>query len=627
MRDSVGPTRRLRRSLAPVALLVLLSLLFPVLGRAQTEQTLVPIGGGYTEETLQGFARAVIERADGAVVRILVVPSSYGDDPAIREENISLAGERTQEIEDACNAVVVEYTAFSGCAADLLILLDRNDALNPDNSDEFYDAETDGSFILGGDQGIAMQVLANSPAETAMNAAYANGVVFGGTSAGAAVESRDMINGYTDPGWPYNALERDKVIIWWFNDGDDERGLIFGSENIIFDQHFYQRGRFGRLLNIVAQSDEQYDGTSKLGVGVDYETGVRLTNDSILSEVFGASSMAIIDGESSGATFAWNGPNETLSARNLLTHIVAAHPESQLTYDATRRMPVLDGQDLPLVNPGNWPEDLLRSQGRATLVLGGDLSLDPTGPAARDFVSRMRAGRPGDLVVIAAGTPSVRDSEVLAAQYGESFRAQLGASYPITTFAYGSDAWRPDLWWRLIRAKGVIFVGGDQSLMAEPLADPSFRLIVRIASLGTPLVMTDGAMTAVMGDWYVTDPDPTDDDVQEVAIEDFRADGVTIAAGLGIIDGAAFEPLVTWDQRWGRLYNLAAARSDTIVFGISENTSLVLTRQSASVAGERSVIALDGRAGTYLTGDNGALTALNVLMDLYAPGDAVASHR
>lgn len=621
------PGRGVRRSVLPVTLVVLLAMLFPALGGAQSERTLAPIGGGYTETSLQEYARLVIEHAGGEVVLIQVVPSSYGDDPADRAENIELAGERTQQIEDSCNAIVVEYVDFTGCDAQLLLLFDRNDALNPDNSSAFYDEETDGAYILGGDQGIAMQVLASSPAETAMNTAYANGVVFGGTSAGAAVESRDMINGYTDPGWPYNALERDKVIIWWFNDGDDERGLIFGSETIIFDQHFYERGRFGRLLNIVAQSDEQYEGASRLGVGVDYGTGVALTNESILSRVFGDSSMAIIDGEGQNATFAWNGPNETLSARNLLTHIVAALPEDQSSYDVNERMPVLEGQDLTLDNPGNWPEDLLKTAGRATLILGGDLSLDLEGPAAQDFVTRLRAGRPGKLVIIAAGTPSVTESEVLAAQYANVFGSELGPSYPITTYAYGADDWDPNMWLELIRAKGVIFVGGDQSLMAEPLADVGFRTIVRIASLATPLVMTDGAMTAVMGDWYVTDPDPTEDNYQDVGIEDFRVDGVTVASGLGIIDGAAFEPLVTWDQRWGRLYNLVFTHPDTIVFGISENTSLVLTRQGPTVAGERSVIALDGRAGTYLAGDNGALTALNVLMDLYAPGDAVASNR
>ena len=606
----------------PVALLLLASMLVPALGAAQSERTLAPIGGGYTTESLEGFARLVIEHADGEMVLILVNPASYGDDPDDRADNIELAEERTQQVEDACNTVLAEYDGFTSCDAQLLILFDRNDAMTPENSALYSDAETDGTYILGGDQGIAMHVLANSPAEAAMEDAYEDGVVFGGTSAGAAVESQDMINGYTDPGWPYNALERDKVIIWWANDGDDERGLIFGAETIIFDQHFYERGRFGRLLNIVAKSDEQYTGESRLGVGVDYGTGVALTNETILSRVFGDSSIAVIDGEGEDASFAWNGPNETLSARDLLTHIIASHPAEQLTYDADRRMPVLEGEDLVLEDHGDWPQQLLRLPGRSTLLLGGDL-LELDGPVVQDFVSRLEAGREGEVIIIAAGTPSVSDSQALAAQYAGALDAELGAGYPITTYAYGSDDLHPGLWWRLVQARGVVFVGGDQSMMAEAVADDDFQMLVRLASLGAPLVMTDGAMTAVMGDWYVTDPDPTDDDYQDVGIEDFQADGVTISPGLGIIDGAAFEPLVTWDQRWGRLYNLAAANPETIVFGISENTSLALDRHGASVVGERSVIALDGRGGAYLTGDNGALTALNVLMNLYAPGDAV----
>jgi cyanophycinase len=612
-----------RRGLVPISLVLLLSTLFPALGGAQQGQTLVPIGGGYTEASLQGFARLVIEHASGEIVQILVVPSSYGDDPADREENIELAGERTQQIEDACNAVIGEYTGFSGCEAELLILFDRNDALNPENSALFNDDETDGSYILGGDQTIAMHVLASSPAETVMNSAYARGVVFGGTSAGAAVESIDMIAGYTDPGWPYNALERDKVIIWWANDGDDERGLIFGSQSIIFDQHFYERGRFGRLLNIVAQSDEQYDGASRLGVGVDYGTGVALTNDSILSRVFGDSSMAIIDGEASGASFAWRGPNETLSARNLLTHIVAAHPEDVFSYDVARRMAVVNGQDLPFADPGEWPVELLTAPGSGSLILSGDLSLNFQGPAVYDIVTRLTAAPAGKLVIVAAGTARANETRALAKDYADAFKAALPKKYPIETIVYGDNKWSGVMTDALAGASGVVFVGGDQAQMSGPLADPTFRALVIDAVANVPVVVTDRAMTAVMGDWYVTDPDPTDVDYQDVGIEDFQIGGVTVAPGLGIIDGATFEPRVTWDQRWGRLYNLLMTHPDTIVFGISENTTLVLQRQGATVAGERSVIALDGRAGTFLQGDNGAFTALNIQMDLYAPGDAV----
>ncbi len=606
--------------------LLLLAMLFPALGSAQSEQTFAPIGGGYTAESLEGYARLVIDRADGELVQILVVPSAYGDDPADRADNIALAEERTQQVEDACNAVAAAESS-PRCDAQLLILFDRGDAMNPANSHAFYDSETDGAYILGGDQTIAMHVLANSPAEVAMETAYENGVVFGGTSAGNAVESSDMIAGYTDPGWPYNALERDKVIVWWFNDGDDERGLIFGSQSIIFDQHFYERGRFGRRLNIVAQSDAQYAGTSKLGVGVDYGTGVSLTNDTILSGVFGASSVAIIDGESVGATFSWNGPDETLSARNLLTHIMASHPDGQVSYNVDRRMPVVDGEDVPLVSPGNWSGDLLTAPDAGTLILGGDLAMDLEGAAFDDVVARITAQPAGKLVIIAAGTERTNDARALTKKYAKAFKQALPKSYPIETITYGDKQWNKTTTETLGGAAGVVFIGGDQSLMAAPLADERFRDFVAYAVENVPIVLTDGAMTATMGDWYVSDPDPTADDYQDVSIADFQADGVTIAAGLGIVEGASFEPLLTYDQRWGRLYSLAVEHSDTIVFGISEVTTLVLEGDSPVVAGERSVIALDGRTGTYLAGDNGAFTAFNVLMDAYAPGDTVASNR
>ncbi len=49
---------------------------------------------------------------------------------------------------------------------------------------------------------------------------------------------------------PKNSTVFDSAL----TDGDDERGLSFGSRRAIFDQHFHQRGRFGRLLNLTAQS-------------------------------------------------------------------------------------------------------------------------------------------------------------------------------------------------------------------------------------------------------------------------------------------------------------------------------------------------------------------------------------
>ena len=217
------------------------------------------------------------------------------------------------------------------------MLLNRADALDPASSAAINAATTDGIYVLGGDQEIAMDVLANTPAETAITAAVRQrGVVLGGTSAGAAVESRNMINGYTTlVDNPELGLQRDSTLMWWDDgDADLERGLAVGSSRAIFDQHFYQRGRFGRTLSTLATADERFGGVSPVGVGVDYATGVRDTGDVVLSDLFGDSSAAIVDLETLHATHSWVGSPATLSARRVLTHLMTDGD----TYDLASRV-------------------------------------------------------------------------------------------------------------------------------------------------------------------------------------------------------------------------------------------------------------------------------------------------
>jgi cyanophycinase-like exopeptidase len=112
--------------------------------------------------------------------------------------------------------------------------------------------------------------------------------------------------------------------------------------------------------------------------------------------------------------------------------------------------------------------------------------------------------------------------------------------------------------------------------------------------------------------------------VQNLAIDDFQANNASVQPGLGILHGVAFEPRLTVDQRWGRLYGVEMAQPKTIDFGIAQTAALVLGSGGAQVSGEGPVIAVDGRAATFATGANGAICALNVVMDTYAPGDTVA---
>ena len=74
--------------------------------------------------------------------------------------------------------------------------------------------DLDGMYILGGDQTIAMRVVANTPFEERMANAFHLGAVVGGNSAGAAVESRDMINGFVGNNGPENGFQQGSVDLW-----------------------------------------------------------------------------------------------------------------------------------------------------------------------------------------------------------------------------------------------------------------------------------------------------------------------------------------------------------------------------------------------------------------------------
>jgi cyanophycinase len=576
--------------------------------------TLAPVGGDYTADALQGFARIAAERATGPTVDILVVPSAYGTTPSIGQ-NTQLAQKRTDQILAACNAIVAEYDGLGGCTARLVPLFTRDSAEYAGNAALFDSPSLDGVFILGGDQDLAMEALAGTPTESAMARAYNRGVVFSGTSAGDAVESRNMIWGFTDSGSQENELQEGSVLVWWGDDNDLERGLSFGSTATILDQHFYQMGRFGRLLNVIAQSDDRFGGASRLGVGVDLATGVRLTGDARLSDVWGASSVAIIDGETAGVTHSWKGAELTLSERNVLTHLI---PSGNFSYDVAARMPFSHGRAVAFQSPGAWPAGLLHAPGPGTLLLGGDVSASPSGAVLSKFVQRAKASGKSTILEVFAGyssTGTTNDQQT----YRKAV-ATAGWSGAVSQVVYGQHALSNR---DLADAAGVLFVGGDQSKLAGPVGDSGFRSFVRAAVNSAPVVMTDHAMTAAMGSWYSALPEPDRKTLETQAVDSFRSNGVTVRAGLGVLPGVSLEPRLTADYRWGRLYGLAHAHPNVMVLGICQGTGIVLDGSSATLAGDLSAVSLDARAATFASGGNGALAAFNVLLNTYAPGESM----
>ena len=119
----------------------------------------------------------------------------------------------------------------------------------------------------------------------------------------------------------------------------------------------------------------------------------------------------------------------------------------------------------------------------------------------------------------------------------------------------------------------------------------------------------------------------TYDESMTAAIAAFRAGDGQWQPGLALVD-VSVVPRLTSDYRWGRLYDLGLADPSHLAFGVADGTAIALSPTAgAVVVGGRSVVALDGRQGRFGTGTNGAISAVNAVLDVFAPGEALVSAR
>jgi cyanophycinase len=135
-----------------------------------------------------------------------------------------------------------------------------------------------GIFFTGGDQLRITSILGGTKANQEIMRIYNKGGVIIGTSAGASVMSSTMVVQGEDNEPPKKCTTKMAPGI----------GLL---EKTIIDQHFEQRGRFGRLLCSVAENPEI------LGIGIDENTAIKVHPD-LFFEVLGSNAVTVIDGSS-----------------------------------------------------------------------------------------------------------------------------------------------------------------------------------------------------------------------------------------------------------------------------------------------------------------------------------------
>lgn len=186
-----------------------------------------------------------------------------------------------------------------------------------------------GVFFTGGDQIKITSQIGDTPIFQRIQEIYEEGGVIAGTSAGAAVMSETML--------VEGGGENSHVI------GGSVRmapglGLI---EDVIIDQHFMERGRFGRLVGAVAQNPKN------LGIGIDEQTAVVVERGNGFY-VLGSGGVYVIDG--TGVTYsnvAEEDPKKTISIYNVRMHMLSQGDRFDLINRQPRQMKGRAAEKLP----------------------------------------------------------------------------------------------------------------------------------------------------------------------------------------------------------------------------------------------------------------------------------------
>ena len=219
-----------------------------------TRGWIVPIGGAENKENDRRILRRFVEVSGGADADIVVIPTA---------SKMHETGTRYEAIFRDLGAARVTVMDFDT----------RRDCQEPNRLQRIDEAT--GIFFTGGNQLRLTALLGGTPVAQLIRKRNASGVTVGGTSAGASILSEHMI-----------AF------------GDEGSSVVAGSVRLapglgltnrfVFDQHFRERDRLGRLITALAYNP------FAIGIGLDEDTAVFIGPDETL-EVEGSGGVTVVD--------------------------------------------------------------------------------------------------------------------------------------------------------------------------------------------------------------------------------------------------------------------------------------------------------------------------------------------
>lgn len=239
--------------------------------------------GGGSETNVSGWASApygwFVEKAGGDRIVVLSnddtsqwLPNFFSSLGATEVVNLTITGNSQQEILDALDAA-------------------------------------GGVFMKGGNQQNYVNAWKNTPVEVAIMSVFENGGVIGGTSAGAMVGGEFISTG--------GPVSSDNLRNPFNGSNSIESDFLGLLPNAVFDTHYFERGRIGRLLGIMGKIHAEHEPEVLYGIGLDDQTAVLIEPDGTLT-VNGTGGVHVFRTTSQTEIFAQ--PNTELDVKNLEFH-------------------------------------------------------------------------------------------------------------------------------------------------------------------------------------------------------------------------------------------------------------------------------------------------------------------
>jgi cyanophycinase len=262
-------------------------------GSKKSEGPLIIIGGGEDKEGERVILRAVARHLNGGKLVLATVASHQPE-----------------------GYFEAYQTAFADLGISDLVELyvnDRAETLDPEKLRLFDGAA--GVFFSGGDQLRISSQVGDTPIEQRVREIHQTGGLIAGTSAGASMMSETMlVKGTSGESHKIGDLHMAPGL-----------GLV---RDVIIDQHFAERGRFGRLFGAVAHNPRE------LGIGIDEDTALVLQDGRF--EVIGSGCVYVVDGAGvTQSNIAEARPERALSMYDIRLHVLSSGD----TFDLARRRP------------------------------------------------------------------------------------------------------------------------------------------------------------------------------------------------------------------------------------------------------------------------------------------------